>query len=113
MKKYIGFFIAFFYSLSCLAQTIDTIPAYRSNGLFKKVMYNRYTLPNTALKYWNGYGAFGSLNDSVRAALSLAFTTTGTSGAATGTYSSVTGLFSINVPQYGGGGSSTVGFDTK
>ena len=102
MKKYIIFLVAFFYSFNCVAQTTDTVAAYRSNGLLKKVIYSRYTLPNTALKYWNGYGAFGSLNDSARAALSLAFTTTGTSGAATGTYSNATGIFSFNIPQYAG-----------
>ncbi len=35
-----------------------------------------------------------------RQAVSLTFTTTGTSGAATGTYSNSTGVFTINVPQY-------------
>jgi hypothetical protein len=45
-----------------------------------------------------------------RAAISLSFTTTGTSGAATGSYDNTTGIFSINVPQYtSGGGSGTPG----
>ncbi len=35
-----------------------------------------------------------------RQSVSLTFTTTGTSGAATGTYSNSTGVFTINVPQY-------------
>lgn len=39
-----------------------------------------------------------------RQAISLTFTTTGTSGAATGTYNNGTGVFTINVPQYSGGG---------
>jgi hypothetical protein len=38
-----------------------------------------------------------------RAAISLTFTTTGTSGAATGSYDNTTGIFSVNIPQYSGG----------
>ena len=39
-----------------------------------------------------------------RQAVSLVFTTTGSSGAATGTYNNGTGVFTFNVPQYSGGG---------
>lgn len=41
-----------------------------------------------------------------RQAISLVFTTTGSSGAATGTYSNSTGVFTINIPQYSGGGTN-------
>lgn len=41
-----------------------------------------------------------------RQAISLVFTTTGSSGAATGTYNNGTGVFTINVPQYSGGGAT-------
>lgn len=50
------------------------------------------TFPNTALKYYTGYGTFGSLNDTTRAAISV--TNTGSGGAS---YSSSTGV--ISVPQ--------------
>lgn len=43
-----------------------------------------------------------------RQAISLVFTTTGTSGAATGTYNNGTGVFTVNVPQYSGGGGSSL-----
>ncbi len=38
-----------------------------------------------------------------RQAISLVFTTTGSSGAATGTYNNSTGVFTVNIPQYSGG----------
>ncbi len=44
-------------------------------------------------------------NNYPRQAVSLVFTTTGSSGAATGTYNNGTGVFTFNVPQYSGGGS--------
>lgn len=40
---------------------------------------------------------------SVRQSISLVFTTTGSSGAATATYNNGTGIFTMNVPQYSGG----------
>jgi hypothetical protein len=92
------------------------------------------THPYTTLKYYTGYGTFGSFTDSARAALSagtgltynsttgvftnsitqytdalaraaISLTTTGTSGAAT--YNSSTGVF--NIPQYSGGGGGVTG----
>lgn len=104
MRKYIIFLVTLFYSFNCVAQTTDTVAAYRSNGLLKKVIYNHYTLPNTPLGYFTPYGTFGKLYDTARAAMGIAFTTTGTSGAATGTYSNATGIFSFNIPQYAGSG---------
>jgi hypothetical protein len=60
------------------------------------------THTHTTLKYYTGYGTFGSFYDTARAAISL--TTTGTSGAAT--YSSATG--ELNVPNYAGNGVTTM-----
>lgn len=51
-------------------------------------------VPNSIKKYLTGYNTYGSLNDSVRAAISL--TTTGIGGSAT--YNSSTGVF--NIPNY-------------
>lgn len=55
----------------------------------------------------SGYGITDA-TAAARSAISLAFTTSGTSGSATGTYNNSTGVLTINVPQYsaGGGGSS-------
>lgn len=47
-------------------------------------------------------------NARARAAVSLSFSTSGSSGAASGTYDNSTGIFTINVPNYAGGGGGSL-----
>lgn len=101
MKKIIFIIFVFVGSFS-YGQTIRSLIGLHPINSMPGYIYRdtAIELPYTVLKYLTGYGTFGSLNDSIRAAISL--TTTGTSGAAT--YNSVTGVF--NIPQYAGGGGS-------
>jgi hypothetical protein len=121
-------------SRGALAWTIAENKLYKWNGTAWSSVGgtgggSTITHPYTTLKYYTGYGTFGSFTDSARAALSagtgltynsttgvftnsitqytdalaragLSLTTMGTSGAAT--YNSSTGVF--NIPQYSGGG---------
>lgn len=107
-----------------------------TSGTISKTEYDYFsakepaiTAPYLAKYYYNGYKQFVASNtDSIglegatnlwftiaraRAAVSLAFTTTGTSGAATGSYNNTTGVFSINVPQYQPAGTYLIPTDTN
>lgn len=79
------------------------------NPYLRTAWFNGYFDTRFALKTTDNL-AEGSTNQyysnaKARAAVSLTFSTTGTSGAATGTYNSSTGQFTINIPQYQAAGS--------
>ncbi len=81
MKKLITILLVFV-TVSLYAQNDGTLRTIRVAGVDTSAMLSPYK------------------RSYPRQAVSLAFTTTGTSGAATGTYSNSTGVFTINVPQY-------------
>lgn len=84
--------------------TSDTLIGTFSDGTIGKwIIRDVYTLPKTAGQYWNGFGLFGNLRDTVRPFFSV--TNIGTSGAST--YDPATGTF--NIPIYSSGSSGSPG----
>jgi hypothetical protein len=118
MKKYIFILLAIVSTAASAQVVVQQRAGFYPNGQAGKI-YNDtiHYLPSIANYYFNSFGNFVAFNtDSIsegstnkwytdaraRAAISLTFTTSGSSGAATGSYNNSTGVFNINVPQYAG-----------
>lgn len=103
MKKLLSILFIFLYFSSFGQVVTRTYDILYPNGLFgQKQIDTIYTLPRTPLMYFNGYGNFVNLRDTVRTFFSV--DTSATSGGAT--YNSTTGVF--NIPKISAGGGTAL-----